>query len=77
MCHPILRQNVNTKDFRGGDAALTPPQLKHTGIAEYPPFRPMFDDHSQRPHTLVYLNVGPNHTRIVQCQCVVHVHIAG
>ena len=65
MCHPILRQNVNTEDFRERIAALIPSWLEHTGIAEYPPFRPMFDDHSQRPHTLVNLDVGPNHTRIV------------
>jgi len=47
-----------------------------TCIINYPSLCPMFDYHSQGPHSRIDLNIGLNHPSVLQSHCIVDVHVA-
>lgn len=50
--------------------------VTHTCIVEDPSFRPVLNNHSQGPYTIVDLHICSHHTRVFQCQGIVDIHVA-
>lgn len=48
-----------------------------TCVVDYPPPCPVLDDHRQLPHSWIHLDISTNHSRVLEGQGIVHVHVAG